>query len=49
MPAKTRVPTPPPSGMTGPVSELIDHTLYIFAAVALISVIMFKNVYKFRV
>jgi hypothetical protein len=49
MPSKTLVPTPPPSGMTGPVSELIDHTLCIFAAVALITVNMFKNVFKFRV
>jgi hypothetical protein len=32
--------------MTGPVSELIDHTLHIFAAVALIIVTMFKNVYR---
>jgi hypothetical protein len=28
-PAKKRVPTLPPGGVTEPVSEIIDHTVYI--------------------
>ena len=30
IPAKRCVPTPPPSGVTEPVSELLDHTLCVF-------------------